>query len=118
MQEGLLQRDNPQLSPALGSVLAALRHQMRQLYGERLLKLLLYGSQARGDAAPWSDIDVLVVLRGAVQPSDEITRSGGIVSAICLEHDVVIQCLFMEEERFRRSGSPLLRNVSRESIEI
>jgi len=36
-------------------------HQVHH-YGDRLVKLLLYGSQARGDARPWSDVDVLAVL--------------------------------------------------------
>ena len=118
MPEGLLQRTNPRLGARLSSVLVALRRRLQELYGDRLVKLLLYGSQARGDATPWSDIDLLVVLKGRVRPSEEITRTGGIVSGVCLEYDAVIQCLFMEEERFWGSGSPLLRNVSREAIEV
>jgi predicted nucleotidyltransferase len=118
MPEGLLQRTNPRLGARLSSVLVTLRRQLQELYGERLVKLLLYGSQARGDATPWSDVDLLVVLKGRVRPSEEITRTGGIVSGVCLEYDAVIQCLFMDEERFRGSGSPLLRNVSREAIEV
>ena len=118
MPEGLLQRTNPRMGARLSSVLVALRRQLQELYGDRLVKLLLYGSQARGDATPWSDVDLLVVLKGRVRPSEEITRTGGIVSGVSLEYDAVIQCLFMDEERFRGSGSPLLRNVSREAIEV
>jgi predicted nucleotidyltransferase len=118
MPEGLLQRADPRLSAKLSSVLLALRRQLRELYGDRLVKLLLYGSQARGDATPWSDVDLLVVLKGRVRPSEEITRTGGIVCGVCLEYDAVIQCLFMDEERFCGSGSPLLRNVFREAIEV
>ena len=118
MPEGLLQRANPRLSGRLSSILVVLRRQLQELYGDRLVKLLLYGSQARGDAAPWSDVDLLVVLKGRVRPSEEITRTGGIVCGVCLEYDAVIQCLFMDEERFCGSGSPLLNNVSREAIEV
>jgi predicted nucleotidyltransferase len=118
MPEGLLQRAGPRLSARLGSILAALRRRLQELYGDRLVKLLLYGSQARGDAAPWSDVDLLVVLKGRVRPSEEITRTGEIVCSVCLEYDAVIHCVFMDEERFRRSSSPLLRNVSREAIEV
>ena len=118
MPDGLLQRAGPRLSAPLSSVLMTLRRQLQELYGDRLVKLLLYGSQARGDASSWSDIDVLVVLKGRVRPSEEITRTGRIVSGICLEFDTVIQCLFMEEERFHDASGPLLRNISREAIEV
>jgi predicted nucleotidyltransferase len=35
---------------------------MQELYGERLSKIILYGSYARGDFHEESDIDFLVVL--------------------------------------------------------
>ncbi|HLG16404.1 MAG TPA: nucleotidyltransferase domain-containing protein [Blastocatellia bacterium] len=37
--------------------------------------MILFGSQARGDAATGSDIDVLVVLRGEVRPGLESQES-------------------------------------------
>ena len=52
----------------VGTILAELRRRFDALYGERLLRMVLYGSQARGDAEPGSDIDVLVVLAGHVSP--------------------------------------------------
>jgi hypothetical protein len=63
-------------------------------------------------------VDVLVVLRGPVRPSQEITRAGEIVSDICLEFDAVIQCLFMDEQRFQQRGTPLLRNIADEAVEV
>jgi predicted nucleotidyltransferase len=35
---------------------------LRSIYGERLAKIILYGSYARGEQTPESDIDLLVVL--------------------------------------------------------
>ena len=40
----------------------ALRNRFRDTFGERLHRLILYGSHARGDATEDSDIDLLVVL--------------------------------------------------------
>ena len=50
----------------LPEILAEIRQYFQQLYSDRLVQLILYGSQARGDAKPDSDIDILVVLEGPV----------------------------------------------------
>jgi predicted nucleotidyltransferase len=100
----------------LNAVLHELRHQLETLYGPRLVQLILYGSQARGDAEPGSDIDILIVLEGPVNPGEEIERTGDITASLSLEHNVVISCVYMSEERFEHERSSLLLNVRREGI--
>jgi predicted nucleotidyltransferase len=80
--------------------------------------MVLYGSQARGDAVPGSDIDVIVVLQGPVSPGEEIARTGGIVADLSLSYGVVIACLFMDQEQFMHGHGPFLRNVRREGISV
>jgi predicted nucleotidyltransferase len=99
-------------------ILAELRCRFEALYRERLVKMVLYGSQARGDADPGSDIDVLVVLKGIVSPCDEVARTEDEVAELSLNHDVVVTCVFVSEERFEREQSPLLLNVRREGIPV
>ncbi len=89
---------------------------MAEIYGDRLVKIILYGSQARGDAKPDSDIDVLVVLKGEVQPGEEIIRTSHFVAALCLEYDEVISRIFMDENEFMHRNGPLLRNIRKEGI--
>ena len=43
-------------------------------YGARLRGVVLYGSEARGEATPTSDIDVLVLLDGPVRFGEELRR--------------------------------------------
>ena len=57
------------MSEKLKAILAALRSHFEEIYGDRLVKMVLFGSQARGEADADSDIDVLVVLKGEVNPS-------------------------------------------------
>ena len=66
----------------------ALRDRFRAAFGDRLHRLVLYGSHARGDATPQSDIDVLVVLEDGRDRSDR--------------------------ERFDTYNQPLYRNVREE----
>ena len=100
----------------LKKILAELRRKFEELYGPRLVKMILYGSRAREDAEPDSDIDVLVVLRGLVQPGEEIARTGQIVADLCLANNVVIGSVFMDEDRFLHRQGPFLRNVRREGV--
>ncbi len=46
-----------------------LRDELRRALGDNLRRLTLYGSRARGDAAPDSDVDVLVVLERVDEPA-------------------------------------------------
>jgi len=106
------------MSARIQLLLAELRGRLETLYGPRLLRLMLYGSQARGDAEPGSDIDVLVVLAGPVRPGEEIRRAGGITAALSLENNIVISCAFISSERFESEESPLMLNVRREGIRL
>ena len=98
------------------TVLRELRSRFERLYGPRLVTMVLYGSQARGDAEPGSDIDVLVVLEGKVEPCEEIHRSSDDVWDVSLTHDVTIACVFVSREQFEHEQSPLLMNVRREGV--
>jgi predicted nucleotidyltransferase len=80
--------------------------------------MALCGSQARGDAEPGSDIDVLDVLQGPVDAYEEIKRSSDIVAGLSLRCGVVISRVFVSSERFLHEQSPLLINVRREGVPV
>ena len=102
----------------LESILSELREKLAVLYGGRLRKLILFGSQARGDARSGSDIDILVVLGGDVSPEDEISRTGPILSEISLANDVVVSCTYVSAHRYQSENSPILLNIRREGVTI
>ena len=61
----LAERPNPDLPAISGAfdaegIARAVADDLRGLYGARLRKVLLFGSWARGDAHPESDIDLLI----------------------------------------------------------
>ena len=106
------------MNKKLDTILSQLRHQLEGLYGPNLVSLRLYGSQARGEAVPGSDIDVLVVLAELASPAEEIHRTSYTVANLSLEYDVVISCAFISHDQLLTEQSLFLMNVQREGIAV
>lgn len=104
--------------PNINPVLNELKQELQELYGERLAYITLYGSQARNEATPDSDIDILVALHGNIEPCAEISNTGEIVSKISLHYDTVLSCLFISEKEYLNHISPLLLNIRREGVTL
>jgi len=99
-------------------LLRELRTALEDLYGDRLEKLILYGSFARGDAWEGSDIDVMIVLHGEVDAWDEIKRTTNATYPLQLEHEELIALLPASLEAYTKRRSPLMMNVRNEGVLI
>jgi predicted nucleotidyltransferase len=99
-------------------VLRELRAELRQVLGDQLEGIYLFGSWARGEARPGSDIDVLIVLRGEFDYADLIQRTSAVVADLSLRYDVVISRAFVSSERLAHEQSPFLLNVRREGVPV
>jgi len=102
----------------LETILPELKAGLVELYGDRLKRVLLYGSQARGDADEDSDIDVMVVLEGPVSAGEEIRRTIALVWRLSYDNDTVVACTFVSETDYRSARGPLIKNVLREGVPI
>jgi predicted nucleotidyltransferase len=111
-----MRREGGLRSEGVQQAVAEVRRGLERLYGLRLAGVVLFGSRARGEGRADSDVDLLVILRGPVDPNEEMRRTTALVSRVSLEHDTVISCVYASEEEYRSSGSPLLINVRREGI--
>ncbi len=108
------------LQPAQQQALIAdFKAAVSKLYGDRLAKVILYGSYARGDAHEESDIDFLVVLKDdEVKPISEIFRMSEVVSRLILKHNIEISYHPMALKRLEKERSPFLYWVRIDGIEI
>lgn len=100
------------------TIVDELRRDLVRILGERLDRVYLFGSRARGEQRPDSDVDVLVVVRGPFDYGDLIKRTSEVVSELSLKYDTVISRVFVSKERFEREQSPFLMNVRREAVAI
>ena len=74
---------------------------------------------ARGEGVlPDSDIDVLVVLNGDVDPLDENWRHTREISKICLKYDILLSVIFVSSHEYDTGRTPLLINVHREGVAV
>ena len=108
--------NKPALPSAVRLALEELKQELSDLYGDRLRRIYLYGSYARGTADEDSDVDVLIALDGEVNSYAEISRIGRAVSEICLRHDVLIATYPVSEAWLAKRKTPLLENVRREGV--
>jgi predicted nucleotidyltransferase len=102
----------------LGIILSNLRDGLASTLGEQLEAVYLYGSQARGDAEPDSDIDVMIVLRDAFDYFEVIEKVSEITSRLSLEYNTVISCVYVTKNDYLYRRTPLLLNVRREGIGV
>jgi predicted nucleotidyltransferase len=102
--------------PQTYKIMNELRDRLIDTYSDQLIAIILFGSQARGDATPNSDFDVLIVLKDPVKTGKEIERTGYFLSPLCLKYNIVICNLFLSVTRFENEQTMLMQNITKEGI--
>jgi len=110
----------PELGPRLDpdAVARAVAKDLRELYGSRLRRVVLFGSWARRDAHPDSDIDLLVVLDRVDSVWEELRRMEPIMWRHSHANDAVVSATPVGDEDFRAGRWPLLRRAQAEGRQV
>jgi predicted nucleotidyltransferase len=89
---------------------------LEELYGDRLVGIRLFGSYARRQATPDSDVDVLLVLREVGDYGSEVRRVSDLLSRVSLECGKTVAPTFVDAKRFTAASDPFMANVAREAV--
>lgn len=111
----LKSKTNDELEIILGNFV----NRVHPIFGEKLKKVILFGSYARGDNDNESDIDLMLMLNkdeeGLKKYNDRLTD---VVVDIDLEYDVILSAILQSENKFNKykQAMPFYSNVIKEGI--
>lgn len=102
-------------------IIAELCSSMASLFPQNQIEAILFGSYARGDAEPGSDIDVLILVDASRQDiSAQNWQVGDMAAELLLNYGVVVSPIVENRDYFNRNIGilPFYRNVAREGVRI
>ena len=89
--------------------------QLRAKHPAVIVGIYLYGSKARGDARADSDVDVLVIVKGAKRPVQETVAE--VVSSLVCSGAPYLSVLVQDSERWSWD-TPFTKSVRRDAVAL
>jgi predicted nucleotidyltransferase len=100
------------------TLLEKLKSGLKQIYGEQFKQAYLFGSYARGDYDPDSDIDILIVLSDFEKYGAELNRTSELIGNLSLEHGITVSVVFTCQREWQMDKLPLLLNIHAEGLAV
>lgn len=94
---------------------------IHDIYGSHLRQIILYGSYARGDFRPDSDIDIMILLDlSNVDIKKYRHQLSNMTFDFNMDYDVDIKPIAKNEEHYRKwvDNYPFYSNVNREGVRL
>jgi len=99
--------------------LRSYRKALKEQHPDAVRRLLIYGSKARGEAGPDSDLDVLLIVSNEAAKRKRDLRWIG--HALAATSDAVPSIMVYTEDEWehrRRTRSPFRANVERDAVAV
>jgi predicted nucleotidyltransferase len=100
------------------TLLKRIRGSLEEAFRERLKGIVLYGSEARGEATSESDIDILVLLTGPIKLGRDLRTIIHALYPLQLEIERVIDATPVSVDVYEAGEYALYRNAKRDGLVI
>ncbi|HET6966442.1 MAG TPA: UPF0158 family protein [Acidimicrobiales bacterium] len=84
---------------------------LRELFGPRLVDVVLFGSYANGTATDESDLDLAVILHDATSPWQDARRMDQILWEETLESGITVSTVVIDADDCQQATAPLLASA-------
>jgi len=98
-------------------VLIKYRAALAELYGDRIERVVLYGSRARGDAKPDSDYDIALFLKDLTSRWEEFGRLADIEVDVLDDTGAVVHALPYPAGSWR-DRTPLMHEIRNDGLDL
>ena len=106
------------MRPADDPILKRFRAALDEMYGERLERVVLFGSRARGDAREDSDYDVAVFLKDLTDRWPELDRLADLSTDILDETGEFIHAMPYRAGSYNDERMPLMYEIRIDGIDL
>jgi predicted nucleotidyltransferase len=103
---------NRKIRPLINQI----KEHLMKMYGEKIKKVILYGSYVRREQTKDSDIDVLVVVDQSLNPFEVRDSLSDLLFDILLEEGELVSVIAVPEHFFEKYNSPFMLNVRKEGV--
>lgn len=117
IDEDILRTTLPRSRPQVRAAIVAYVRRVATDYANEVLSITLYGSQARGEAFPESDIDLFIIVRHDTPALRQVLVN--LAWQVQFEHDVVISDVIRSVDRLSHmqiTRFPYYQSIEREGI--
>ena len=89
-----------------------------EVYGDRLVRAVLFGSRARGDAGRDSDYDIAVFLRDVPDRWGELDRLADLSTAFLDESGAFVHATPFQADAYDDARMPWMHEIRAEGVEL
>ncbi len=110
-------RGSPQTgSRRIRAALSEFRAALQSIYGQDAPSIIAYGSYARNQMTPSSDIDLLLLYPADIRSGQEIARVSPVLADMNLRYSVLISVLPVSQVDYDKAVGAFWQNVRREGV--